>query len=177
LGETDTTPLLDWHVELIKSETPIFVPDHKVLQSLMWSEDAGRFLAWIGDQQYCGPINAASNPPIAIGEFAAMVATELTTEVVYSETLSKTNLSPFGFTEETTLAIDLAERLGFRFTGISDWLPIVIRQQINNGPRRSRDPGLNAILRKLHHHVDVTADELDYLRRAVVLMQRQVREQ
>jgi nucleoside-diphosphate-sugar epimerase len=171
LGENDSSRRLEWHVERIKHGTPIFVPDRKVRQSLVWSEDAGRFLAWIGDQGYCGPINAASKQPIAIGELAAMVATELNTEVVYSTTMSETNVSPFGFIEESSLAVDLAEGLGFRFTDILGWLAMVIRKQIISGPRRSRDPDLHKILRKLHEHVDITPEEFDYLRRAVARME------
>jgi nucleoside-diphosphate-sugar epimerase len=176
LGENDSSRRLEWHVERIRHGTPIFVPDRKVRQSLVWSEDAARFLAWIGDQAYCGPINAASKQPIAIGELAAMVATELNTEVVYSTTMSETNVSPFAFIEELSLAVDLAEGLGFRFADILDWLAMVIRKQIISGPRLSRDPDLHKILLKLHQHVEITSEEFNYLRRALARMEHAVPE-
>jgi nucleoside-diphosphate-sugar epimerase len=175
LGTNDPSRRLDWHVECIKKGMPVFVPDCTVRQSVVWSEDAGRFLAWIGDQQYCGPINAASKEPVAIGELMAMVATELDKEVIYAETPSKANHSPFGFAKEFTIAVDLVERLGFRFSNVSDWLPMVIREHISSGPKRSRDPGLHAILDKLHEHEDVTADELKYLRRRIAQLERWAR--
>jgi nucleoside-diphosphate-sugar epimerase len=172
LGANDASRRLEWHVERVKQGAPVFAPEHAVRQSLIWSEDAGRFLAWIGDQTYCGSVNAASADPVAVGELLEMIAAELGHAVVYARAASNENLSPFGFDKDFTMTAKLAERLGFRFARASEWLPIVIREQMSSGPRRSRDPGLNDVLAKMHRREGVTDQELNYLRLRIAQLER-----
>ncbi|MFN5455621.1 NAD-dependent epimerase/dehydratase family protein [Bradyrhizobium sp.] len=172
LGANDPSRRLEWHVERVKQGAHVFAPDHAVRQSLIWSEDAGRFLAWIGDQTYCGSVNAASMDPVAIGELLEMIAAEAGRAVAYAGAPSNDNLSPFGFGKDFTIKTQLAERLGFRFARASEWLPIVIREHMSSGPLRSRDPGLNDVLAKMHRRQGITDQELDYLRLRIAQLER-----
>jgi nucleoside-diphosphate-sugar epimerase len=163
LGANDMSRRLDWHVDFITKRLPIFVPNPKVRQSLVWSEDAGRFLRWLGSQSYTGPINAASDDPISIGDFMDTIAATVGTSVVYTKEGTRENHSPFGFSEDFTINVELVESLGFKFRRVADWLPPLVREQVVNGPRRSRDPELHVVLEKLHRRADLTDDELELL--------------
>jgi nucleoside-diphosphate-sugar epimerase len=163
LGANDMSRRLDWHINFVKKHLPIFVPDPKVRQSLVWSEDAGRFLRWLGSQRHTGPINAASSDPISIGDLLEIIAATVGESVVYAEERTRANHSPFGFSEDSTIDIELAEALGFKFTSVGDWLPPLVKELLVTGPRRSRDPELHVILAKLHRGEDLTQDDLQLL--------------
>lgn len=165
LGANDPSRRLDWHIDFVRRRAPIFVPDRKVRQSLIWSEDAARFLVWMGFHSHCGPINAASNGSISIGEFVELVAERLQNPAAHTTTRTAENHSPFGFQSDFTINVDLAESLGFQFTSLHQWLPHLIDEQLANGPRRSRDPALHAILQKLHGREPLNAEELKLLSR------------
>jgi nucleoside-diphosphate-sugar epimerase len=172
LGTNDMSRRLDWHVDFVKKHLPIFVPSPKVRQSLVWSEDAGRFLRWLGSQSHTGPINAASSDPISIGELLEIIAATVGASVVYAEERTRANHSPFGFSEDFTINIELAEALGFEFTSVADWLPPLVRELVVKGPRRSRYPELHVILEKLDRKEDLTEDDLELLGESLESLQR-----
>jgi nucleoside-diphosphate-sugar epimerase len=171
LGAHDPSRRLDWHIDCVNRKVPIFVPDATVRQSLIWSEDAARFLEWIGSQAHCGPINAASREALSIGELVALVAERLKTAEVYATSRTEDNHSPFGFRNNFTIRADLAERLGFRFTGLGSWLPSLIDEQFAS-PMRARDPALHAVLQKLHGRGRLTTEELNLLSRRCSELER-----
>jgi nucleoside-diphosphate-sugar epimerase len=172
LGANDKSRRLDWHVDFVQKHLPIFVPSPKVRQSLVWSEDVGRFLKWLGSQSYTGPINAASSDPISVGDLLEIIAATLGSSVVYAEERTRENHSPFGLPEDFTINTQLAKTLGFEFVTVANWLPQLIGEQVTNGPRRFRDTELHLILEKLHRRGGLTADDLKLLGAHPKLLQR-----
>jgi nucleoside-diphosphate-sugar epimerase len=176
LGANDMSRRLYWHINFVKKHLPIFVPNPEVRQSLVWSEDAGRFSKWLGSQTYTGPINAASSDPISIGGLLEIIGAVLGAPVIYAEENTRTNHSPFGFPEDSTINTELAEALGFKFTSVADWLPSLVREQVVKGPRRARDPELHIILEKLHRGEDLADGDLEVLRGRLKSLQRRLTE-
>lgn len=163
LGANDASRRLDWHVNFVQKHLPIFVPSPKIRQSLVWSEDVGRFLKWLGSQTHTGPINAASSDSISVGDFLEIIAATVGSSVVYAQECTGENHSPFGLSEDFTINTQLAKALGFEFVTTAVWLPQLIREQVVSGPPGFRDSELNLILEKLHGRGGLTADDLKLL--------------
>jgi nucleoside-diphosphate-sugar epimerase len=172
LGANDESRRLDWHVDFVQKRLPIFVPNPKARQSLVWSEDTGRFLKWLGSQSYTGPINAASRDPISAGDLLEIIAATVGTPVVYAKERTRQNHSPFGLSQDFTVSTRLANALGFKFAATANWLPHLIRKQVTNGPRIGRDPELHLVLEKLHRRGGLTVDELKLLGKHLDLIER-----
>ncbi|WP_054811435.1 NAD-dependent epimerase/dehydratase family protein [Nocardia arizonensis] len=163
LGSDDRSRRLDWHIQAVRTGSPVFVPNPGVRQSLLWSRDAGRFLTWLGGQRHTGPVNAASSDPISVGDLLETVAAMVGSPVVHAEQPTAGNFSPFGFSEDFTIDTRLVRAWGFEFTDVARWLPALVAEQVAKGPRRSRDLILHGILRKLHHGESLTPEEVERL--------------
>ncbi|MDD5581028.1 MAG: NAD-dependent epimerase/dehydratase family protein [Methylobacter sp.] len=112
LGTNDPSRRLDWHIAAVQKHSPIFVPSPDVRQSLVWSQDAGRFLRWLGSHHHTGRINAALAGPISIGNLLLLIATIVGSPVIYAKEQARESYSPFGFSEDFTIGTQLVELLG-----------------------------------------------------------------
>ncbi|MEV6071313.1 NAD-dependent epimerase/dehydratase family protein [Nocardia sp. NPDC052001] len=172
LGSTDPSRRLDWHVHAVQSGRAVFVPDPAVRQSLVWAQDAGRFLGWLGTHHFTGPINAASSTPISVGDLLEVIATTVGSPVSYADAPTEQNYSPFGFSEDFTISTQVVRALGFEFTDLADWLPALIAEHAATGPRRSRDAELSAILGKIHRGDAPTTAEVNRLATRLEFLQQ-----
>ncbi len=172
LGANDPSRRLDWHIDFVKRREPIFVRDRMVRQSLVWSEDAARFLSWLGTETFSGAINGASREWVSVGDLIELVGRELEISSVEATRRTDENQSPFGFSSDFTISTALAERLGFQFTSVGEWLPRVIREQIDQGPRRARNASLHGLLARLHRKEALDDEDLDLLERKIADLSR-----
>ena len=126
-AEDEHTGRLAFHAERVRRGLPIAVPASARRTSFVTADEMARFLAWAGEQTFTGPVNAASDGALSVGELAAALGEALGRAPVLDDAGEP---SPFGFPGEYSLATTRARTLGFRFDAARRWLPALVRDHV-----------------------------------------------
>jgi nucleoside-diphosphate-sugar epimerase len=132
LGMDDYTERLKFHVKKILNNEEIYIPRLKTIMSFISSDEAGRFLSFLGDHHLTGPVNAASTDATTLSALIQQIenATGKIAKITNIET--SLNGSPFGSEFDFNLGNAKASSLGFKFAKLNDYLPKLIETYRNN---------------------------------------------
>jgi nucleoside-diphosphate-sugar epimerase len=129
LGIDDYTERLKFHVQKIKNEEEIFIPRLETRMSFVDSNEAGRFLSFVGmETRFEGAINCASNGAIALKDLIREIEETTGKKFKRAATATPTNQSPFGSEVDFMMSNARATELGFTFENLNDYLPSLIKQ-------------------------------------------------
>jgi nucleoside-diphosphate-sugar epimerase len=131
-GSEDFTGRLAHYVDLVRSRRPLRYSNQAGAMSFMEAQEAARFLAWTGMQEFTGPVNAASAGPLSAHDLHQRVA-RLLEEPAHAQELEAAApqsppLSPFDSPAPLVLDTGRAAALGYAFSHSDEWLDDVIRQ-------------------------------------------------
>ncbi|WP_088810877.1 MULTISPECIES: NAD-dependent epimerase/dehydratase family protein [Listeria] len=133
LGADDYTKRLQFHTSRIMNGTEIGLQNEEAEIGFITSDEAARFLAFIGTKSdFTGPINAASNGVYKLSELIETLET-ITQKKAHVADVSETddeNESPFDIPKSYYLDNTKAKNLGFIFQDVHDWLPVVAKEQM-----------------------------------------------
>ncbi|MDP4162625.1 MAG: NAD-dependent epimerase/dehydratase family protein [Bacillota bacterium] len=124
LGKNDYTNRLAYHVEKIHNEEDLYFTNLEAEISFILETEAGEFLAWAGDQEFNGPVNACSNGSIKLGDIISLIEKETEKTAVVSD--ASKNVSPFDLEKTWTMNNEKARSYGYKFTNLMEWLPDLI---------------------------------------------------
>ncbi|HET7628920.1 MAG TPA: NAD-dependent epimerase/dehydratase family protein [Bacillales bacterium] len=127
MGEDDYTERLVFHVDRVKNREPIVMPNRQAELVFISSEEAARFLEWIGKERLDGPYNACANGSISLDELLGMIETATGEKAVVQPEGEEKNASPYGIPKSWVMSNEKASKAGFPFTKLRDWLPGLIR--------------------------------------------------
>lgn len=119
IGADDYTKRLFFYVEHIVNQKPMFIDNLKAQMAFVRSDEAGRFLAFVGESEFTGAINGANEQTISIEEIADYVQLKTGKSPVLSESGEP---APYNGADDYFLNLDRAKALGFSFTPLSDWI-------------------------------------------------------
>ncbi len=68
LGENDYTKRLNFYIEHIKNDQPMYVDDLDEAMAFIHEKEAGEFIAYLADHPFSGPVNGCSNGAIKISD-------------------------------------------------------------------------------------------------------------
>lgn len=125
LGMDDYTERLLHYIKAIHHGESVYFVDPSVEMRFIHQKEAGDFLAWIGDSDYEGPINACATGVISMESLMHQIGDLLNKEVII--TTEEEKESPYGVYMTRYLNTDKAAGMGFSFTALQDWLPQLIR--------------------------------------------------
>ncbi|MFA1739133.1 NAD-dependent epimerase/dehydratase family protein [Lysinibacillus fusiformis] len=128
MGEHDYTRRLHFHVERILHDQPISLPNIDAQMSYITDEEAAEFLYFAGVTPIEGPYNATASGAISLKELLALIEKE-------SGKLAKISLvggdeesqSPYGVPADWYMTNAKAEKAGFTFSQLHDWLPKLVK--------------------------------------------------
>lgn len=126
LGLEDYTERLLHYVKAINERESVYFPDPNVEMRFIHQQEAGDFLAWIGESDYVGPINACAIGPIKMEKLMDKIGDIVGNKPIITTTDVKE--SPYGVEKTRYLNTDKARDLGFEFSDLSAWLPILIKE-------------------------------------------------
>ncbi|MCJ8008448.1 NAD-dependent epimerase/dehydratase family protein [Lederbergia wuyishanensis] len=126
LGEEDYTERLLFHVKKIKNGEDIGMPNPEARLNFISASEAGEFLAWIGTQDFTGPVNACANGDIQLSELINLIESKLEKSAILTTDITDENRSPYGIKETWTMDNSKAKNLGYEFSNLKDWLPGLI---------------------------------------------------
>ena len=128
MGEDDYTRRLHFHIERIINHEPIGFLNMDAEMSFIQATEAARFLAWAGMNDVEGPINATANGVISLKELISLIE-EKTGERAKIALLGTEEIrSPYAIPATWSMKNDKAQKLGFSFSQLNDWLPRLVEQ-------------------------------------------------
>jgi nucleoside-diphosphate-sugar epimerase len=132
-GPEDFTGRLRGYVDAVREgrTCPVSLPGGK--SSFISAPGIARFMEWVGEGTFLGPVNAASDGPLGArdlyGRVGRLLGRPPRIEPV-AEPVGPSELSPFDYPDPYVMSGDRAKTLGYRFDRTDDWLDGVIQAHI-----------------------------------------------
>lgn len=128
IGNDDYTKRLLFYVEHTMNGTPMNINNVHCQMSFIRSDEAGKFLAFLADQEFTGPINGCSDGTISLREILDYVEMKTGKMAIISET---GEAGTYNWAPEYSLNTEKAKKLGFQFSNIKSWIYQLIDELIN----------------------------------------------
>lgn len=119
IGEDDYTGRMLFYVEHTIKGIPMYVDNIDARMGYIRSDEAGKFMAFLADQDYRGAINGCCHGEISLREIIKYVEKETGTEAVLDDA---GDAAPYNGEPEYSINVDRAEGLGYRFSNLRDWI-------------------------------------------------------
>jgi len=126
LGVDDFTERLHFHVERVKNEQEIGIPNLDTKMCFIISDEAARFLFWVGRVGVDGPINACSDNQLTLGEIVTILEDKIGKKALVTNSITDDNGSPFGIANSWYMDTSKAKQAGFEFDDLHDWFPKLV---------------------------------------------------
>lgn len=134
IGEDDYTKRLSFYIDHIVHQKPMLVNGYESQIAFVRSDEAGKFLAFLGENNYCGTINGASEETISMEEVAEYVKMKTGKTALLSE---DGEAAPYNSVDGFSINIDRAKALGFGFTPLKSWIYQLIDTLIEKAGRET----------------------------------------
>ncbi|MCR8852731.1 NAD-dependent epimerase/dehydratase family protein [Lysinibacillus fusiformis] len=128
MGEHDYTRRLHFHVERILHDQPISLPNIDAQMSYITDEEAAEYLYFAGVTPIEGPYNATASGAISLKELLALIEKESGKRAKISLVGGdEESQSPYGVPADWYMTNAKAEKAGFTFSQLHDWLPKLVK--------------------------------------------------
>ncbi|WP_424886980.1 NAD-dependent epimerase/dehydratase family protein [Streptomyces sp. XH2] len=127
LGGADFTGRLAHYTERIEHGLPVAVHSAPQPASFIHAPEIARFLAWAATADFTGPVNAASHGTLDARRMCEAIGRAVGREPKLVAGTGEP-VSPFSFDRSYAIDTGRAARLGFRFSSVSDWLPLALKE-------------------------------------------------
>lgn len=129
VGKDDYTKRLLFYVEHTVKSIPMHIDNPDRQMGLICSEEAGRFMAYLVDQDLRGAVNGSAEGTISIREILAYVEKKTGAKAVMD---AAGESAPYNGTPEYSIHTEKAKALGFRFSALGDWIFALIDHYIRS---------------------------------------------
>ena len=119
IGKDDYTKRLLFYVEHAMKGIPMKIDNLDCQMGFIRSDEAGKFMAYLASQDFCGAVNGSSEGTISIREILEYVEGKTGARAVISGDGEE---APYNGEPEYSINTDLAKKLGFRFSNLRDWI-------------------------------------------------------
>lgn len=119
IGEDDYTKRLLFYVEHTMKSLPMNIdnPDHQM--GFVRSDEAGRFMAFLAEQDFTGAINGSAGGTISLKEIIQYVENKTGSKAIISV---DGEAAPYNGEPEYSINTQKARKLGFTFSNLQDWI-------------------------------------------------------
>ncbi|WP_411747571.1 NAD-dependent epimerase/dehydratase family protein [Psychrobacillus psychrotolerans] len=130
IGINDYTDRLNYYIKKVRDQADIHLVNLEAAMDFISEEEAGDFLAWVGQSDFEGPINATSNGNVKIGELLAYIEEKVgKTAIVVADTKEESD-SPYNISKTWLISNEKAERQGYEFRELKEYLPSLIEEAL-----------------------------------------------
>ncbi len=119
MGPEDNTRRLQFYAEHLLAERPMMIDNPDSRMSFIPVEEAARLLAFAAENQVQGVLNAASEGTVSLREMLAYIEARTGKAPVLDE---RGDPAPYNGIGDYSLCLDRAEKSGFRFSHVRDWM-------------------------------------------------------
>jgi nucleoside-diphosphate-sugar epimerase len=142
-GPEDFTGRLAHYVQLASQGATLRYSNEAGCSSFINPQGISAFLAWVGEQTFVGPVNAACNPPVsapvlyrAVGEAIGVKVRVQQVPALGRGEADGQALSPFDYVAPYAMDTQRAQALGYSFGDMGAWLGALI--PLHRGPAQAR---------------------------------------
>ena len=119
MGKDDYTKRLRFYVEHTMKEIPMYIDNIDCQMGYIRSDEAGKFLAYLVDKDFTGAVNGSAYGTISPREIISYVEQKTGSKVHLSASGKE---APYNGEPEYSINTELAEKLGFKFSTLKDWI-------------------------------------------------------
>lgn len=119
IGEDDYTERLYFYVEHAVRKIPMWVDNLDAQMSFISADDAGKLLAYLGEDEVRGAVNGASRGTVSIREVLSYVEKKIGCAAAISP---DAECAPYNGAPNYSINTGRAERIGFHFSSLKDWI-------------------------------------------------------
>ena len=123
IGKDDYTKRMEFYVSHIVNQIPINVNNLSEQLSFVFSDDAGKFLAFMCENEYNGAVNGACSETISPAEIIGYIERRSGKRAVLDK---NGETAPYNNDKSHSINTDLAQRLGFSFSPLKERLYALI---------------------------------------------------
>ncbi len=133
LDENDATGRLQFHVNRIKNDKPIFFSILDSLISFVSADDAARSLYELSQNEFTGPINVASSAPISLRNCMNEIEKIVGKDLILAKEQTENNNSPYNISEDWYVDCSKLSALGIKLESITSYLPRMVQSISKTG--------------------------------------------
>lgn len=119
IGLDDYTKRLFYYVENIMKSVPMHINNLDSKMSFISSDEAGKFMAFLADKDFTGPINACSQGAFSPREIIDYVEKKTGKKAILDENGGE---APYNGCPTFSINTDTAKKIGYEFTSLNDWI-------------------------------------------------------
>lgn len=119
IGKDDYTKRLLFYVEHVMKSIPMYIDNVDYQMGYIRSDEAGEFIAYLVDKDMSGAINGCSTGTISLREIIDYVEEKTGHKAVLRE---DGDPAPYNGEPEYSINTEKAEKLGYSFSVLKDWI-------------------------------------------------------
>lgn len=119
LGKDDYTKRLLFYAEHVARSIPMYIDNLDAQMSFIRSDEAGAFMAFLADKNFCGAVNGASKGTVSLREIIEFLEKKTGKKALLS---AGGEAAPYNGESEFSVNTDKAKALGFEFSDVNDWI-------------------------------------------------------
>ena len=117
IGQDDYTGRLRFYVEHVMKGIPMMIDNPDCQMGFIFSDEAGKFLAFLAETDFRGAVNGSSGGTVSIREILDYVEAKTGKKAVLSP---EGDPAPYNGEPEYSINTDRAKKLGFTFSNLRD---------------------------------------------------------
>lgn len=119
IGRDDYTERLLFYVRHVIKSIPMNINNLDYQMGFIRSDEAGKFLAFLVDKDFTGAINGSSQGTVSLKDIISYVETKTGIKTIVD---SAGDDAPYNGEPEYSINTEKAQKLGFQFSQINDWI-------------------------------------------------------
>ncbi|MCZ8539139.1 NAD-dependent epimerase/dehydratase family protein [Psychrobacillus psychrodurans] len=130
IGLNDYTERLNYYIRKVRDLEDVHFVNLEAAMDFISEEEAGDFLAWVGQSDFEGPINATSNGYVRMGELLEYIEEKVEKHANVVTTTDEESGSPYNISETWLISNEKAKSLGYEFKDLKEYLPGLIGEAL-----------------------------------------------
>lgn len=119
IGRDDYTERLRFYVEHTMKGIPMNIDNLDCQMGFIGSDEAGKFMAFLAETDYKGPVNGCSAGTVSVREIINYVEARTGAKAVIC---AEGDTAPYNGEPEYSINTEVAAKLGFRFSNLKEWI-------------------------------------------------------
>ncbi len=128
IGEDDYTKRLLFYVEHTIKCIPMNIDNLDLQMGYIRSDEAGKFMAFLVEKDFSGAINGSAYGTISLKDIIQYVEERTKSKAIIT---SEGDMAPYNGEPEYSINTKKAEKLGFSFSNLNDWIFNLLDYYIN----------------------------------------------
>ncbi len=130
IGLNDYTERLNYYIRKVRDHEDVHFVNLEAAMDFISEEEAGDFLAWVGQSDFEGPINATSNGYVRMGELLEYIEEKVEKHANIVTTTEEESGSPYNISATWLISNEKAKSLGYEFKDLKEYLPGLIGEAL-----------------------------------------------